>query len=106
MAIEGEGEGSLKVAVLTCLAFTFLNPHVYLDTVLLIGASAPSESAARTAYTVGAMLASFIWFFSLGYGARFLAPVFQNPKAWQVLDAMIAFVMLMIAIGLLYPLAE
>jgi len=106
MAIDGEAEGSLKVAVLTCLAFTFLNPHVYLDTVLLIGASAPSESAARTAYTVGAMLASFIWFFSLGYGARFLAPVFQNPKAWQVLDAMIAFVMLMIAIGLLYPLAE
>ena len=52
MAIEGEGEGSLKVAVLTCLAFTFLNPHVYLDTVLLIGASAPSESTARTAYTL------------------------------------------------------
>ena len=106
MTIEGEGERSQKVAVLTCLAFTFLNPHVYLDTVLLIGASAPSESTARTAYTIGAMLASFIWFFSLGYGARFLAPVFQNPRAWQVLDGMIAFVMLLIAIGLLYPLAR
>lgn len=105
MTIEGEGEGSLKVAVLTCLAFTLLNPHVYLDTVLLIGASAPSESTARTAYTVGAMLASFVWFFSLGYGARLLAPVFQNPKAWQVLDGMIAFVMLIIALSLLYPLA-
>ena len=73
---------------------------------LLIGASAPSESTARLAFSVGAVLASFVWFFSLGYGARFLASVFQNPKAWQVLDAMIAFVMLMIAIGLLYPLAE
>lgn len=104
MAIEGEGEGSLKVAVLTCLAFTFLNPHVYLDTVLLIGASAPSDGTARTAFTVGAMLASFVWFFSLGYGAQFLAPVFQNPKAWQVLDMSIAIVMFLVAMSLLYPL--
>ena len=106
MAIEGEGEGSLKVAVMTCLAFTFLNPHVYLDTVLLIGASAPDGSAARIAYTVGAMLASCVWFFSLGYGARYLAPAFQNPRAWQMLDALIAVVMVLIAIGLLYSMFE
>lgn len=99
-----EGEGSFKVAVLTCLAFTFLNPHVYVDTVLLVGASAPHEGDGRMAYAIGAMLASFVWFFSLGYGARLLAPVFKNPRAWQVLDTMIAVVMMLIAFGLIYPL--
>ncbi len=100
----GQGEGSLRVALLTCLAFTFLNPHVYVDTVLLVGASAPHEGEARLAYGAGAMLASFIWFFALGYGARLLEPVFKNPKAWQVLDTMIGIVMLLIAFGLVYPL--
>lgn len=101
---QTSGEGSFKVAIATCLAFTFLNPHVYVDTVLLVGASAPHDGNARYAYAIGAMLASFVWFFGLGYGARLLEPVFQNPKAWQVLDSIITVVMLLIAFGLVYPL--
>lgn len=94
----------LKAAVGTCLAFTFLNPHVYVDTVLLVGASAPHEGNAKSAYALGAMLASFVWFFALGYGARLLEPIFKNPKAWQVLDTIIGCIMLLIAFGLVYPL--
>jgi len=96
------GEGSLKVVIAACLAFTFLNPHVYLDTVLLIGSlSAAYQGAARIAYGAGAGLASFVWFFGLGYGARLLQPVFARPAAWRVLDVMIAVVMTAIANGLL-----
>lgn len=95
---------ALKAAIGTCLAFTFLNPHVYVDTVLLVGASAPHEGSAKAAYALGAMLASFVWFFALGYGARLLEPIFKKPKAWQVLDTMIAVVMVLIASGLVYPL--
>ena len=104
MDLSGEGEGSLKKALATCLAFTFLNPHVYLDTVLLVGSlSAPFEGNARLAYGIGAMSASFAWFFSLGYGARLLAPVFRKRRAWQVLDFFIAAVMALIGISLLWP---
>jgi len=95
---------SLKVAISTCLAFTFLNPHVYVDTVLLVGASAPHEGNAKQAYAFGAMLASFVWFFGLGYGARLLEPVFKKPTAWQILDTVIAITMVLIAFGLVYPL--
>ena len=85
---------SLRGAVLTCLAFTWLNPHVYLDTVLLLGGlSARFEGEARLAYAIGAMTASFVWFFGLGYGARLLAPLFARPSAWRVLDLIIALVM-------------
>jgi len=94
----------LKTAICTCLAFTFLNPHVYLDTVLLVGASAPHEGNSKISYATGAVLASFVWFFALGYGARLLEPIFKKPKAWQVLDTLIAIVMLLIAFGLVYPL--
>jgi L-lysine exporter family protein LysE/ArgO len=100
------GEGSLKVAIAACVAFTFLNPHVYLDTVLLIGSlSAAYQGAARIAYGAGAALASFVWFFGLGYGARLLQPVFARPAAWRVLDIIIAVVMTAIALGLLSRLA-
>jgi L-lysine exporter family protein LysE/ArgO len=100
------GEASLKLAIAACLAFTFLNPHVYLDTVLLIGSlSAAYQGAARIAYGAGAALASFVWFFGLGYGARLLQPVFARPAAWRVLDLMIAVVMTAIAMGLLSRLA-
>lgn len=100
------GEGSLKAAIAACLAFTFLNPHVYLDTVLLVGSlSAAYTGAARIAYGAGAALASFVWFFGLGYGARLLQPVFARPAAWRVLDILIAVVMTAIAIGLLSRLA-
>jgi L-lysine exporter family protein LysE/ArgO len=98
----GEGGGSLKAALAACLAFTFLNPHVYLDTVLLIGSiSATHEGAARAAFGVGAAAASFVWFFGLGYGARLLQPFFARPAAWRILDLLIAAVMATIAFGLL-----
>jgi len=102
LTAAASGEGSLKLAIAACLAFTFLNPHVYLDTMLLVGSlSAGYQGAARIAYGAGAALASFVWFFGLGYGARLLQPVFARPAAWRVLDVMIAVVMTAIAIGLL-----
>ncbi|KGD99175.1 amino acid transporter [Rhizobium sp. YS-1r] len=92
----------LKAAVLTCLAFTFLNPHVYLDTVVLLGSlSAAFEGTERVAYGAGAAIASFLWFFGLGYGARFLAPLFARPAAWRFLDVVIGVVMGLLALGLL-----
>ena len=94
--------GSLWAAVTTCLALTFLNPHVYLDTVLLIGGiSGGYEGSARTAFGAGACVASFVWFFSLGYGARLLAPVFAKPVAWRFLDIVIGLIMAALAVGLL-----
>ncbi len=102
MQAAARGEESLKAAVSACLAFTFLNPHVYLDTVVLLGSlSAGFEGAGRLAYGLGAAASSFVWFFALGYGARLLAPVFARPAAWRVLDILIAIVMSAIAIGLL-----
>jgi L-lysine exporter family protein LysE/ArgO len=100
--VAGAPEGmALKPAVLTCLAFTFLNPHVYLDTVVLLGSlSAAFQGAERTAYGAGAATASFVWFFGLGYGARFLAPLFGRPAAWRVLDVLIGVVMSLLALGL------
>jgi len=89
-----EGGGSRRQAIAAVLAFTFLNPHVYLDTVLLLGSfSAQYLGPARLAFAAGAMLASFAWFFGLGYGARLLAPLFERPAAWRVLDGLIALVM-------------
>ncbi len=98
----GDGPMTLKAAILTVLAFTFLNPHVYLDTVVLIGAlSARHSGAGRLAFGAGAAAASFIWFFALGYGARLLTPLFARPAAWRVLDALIALVMFTLAARLL-----
>ena len=92
---------SLKTAVLTCLAFTFLNPHVYLDTVLLVGSlSSVYEGHAQTAFGIGAGTASFVWFFGLGYGARLLQPLFTKPAAWRVLDGIIGVVMSALALSL------
>jgi L-lysine exporter family protein LysE/ArgO len=105
MQAAGGGDPGLRAAVLACLAFTFLNPHVYLDTVVLLGSlSAGFEGAARLAYGLGAVTASFVWFFSLGFGARLLQPLFARPAAWRVLDIVIALVMSMIAFGLLVRL--
>lgn len=95
------GKGSLKAAIAACLAFTFLNPHVYLDTVVLLGSlSAHYDGPARTAYALGAMLASFVWFFGLGYGARLLQPFFAKPSAWRVLDMLVGLVMAGIGLSL------
>lgn len=101
MGLNAEGEFStLPAAVLTCLALTWLNPHVYLDTVVLLGSIAV-QSAQPEVFGIGAILASFVFFFSLGYGARLLAPFFARPRAWQVLDIGIAAVMFSIAFGLI-----
>lgn len=96
------GEHDLRRAVMACLAFTFLNPHVYLDTVVLLGGlSAGFEGQARFAFGAGAATASFAWFFALGYGARLLAPFFARPGSWRVLDTAIGAIMVMIALGLI-----
>jgi L-lysine exporter family protein LysE/ArgO len=96
----GEAAGSLRKALLTCLALTWLNPHVYLDTVVLLGAVA-AQYEDRLGFALGAMTASFVFFFSLGFGARLLAPFFAKPRAWQVLDVIIGIVMWAIAAKLL-----
>lgn len=96
------GGTSLAGAVAACLSFTFLNPHVYLDTVVLLGGiSGGYEGAARLAFGVGAVTASFVWFFVLGYGARLLEPLFARPAAWRVLDLLIAGVMFALAVNLM-----
>ncbi|MEO1107514.1 MAG: LysE/ArgO family amino acid transporter [Pseudomonadota bacterium] len=96
----GNGQAtSLRTAMLTVVAFTWLNPHVYLDTVVLIG-SISAQYDDRLSFAIGAMLASFVFFFTLGYGARILSPFFARPKAWQVLDVIIGIVMLGIALKL------
>lgn len=92
---------SLKVAVGTVLALTYLNPHVYLDTVLLLGSVAGTYEANRWWFAVGAMAGSIIWFSTLGFGARLLAPVFKKATAWRVLDAIIAVVMFTLGMSLL-----
>jgi L-lysine exporter family protein LysE/ArgO len=98
---KGKEVGSLMTALLTCLAFTWLNPHVYLDTVVLLGSISTQYEGQQLAFGVGAVIASFVFFFSLGFGARLLIPVFKNPNAWKVLEAIIGLVMLLLAINLL-----
>ena len=88
----------LAATVATCLALTFLNPHVYLDTVVLIGAlSSRHPGAGAIAFGAGAGLASVIWFYGLGYGARLASRIFARPMAWRLLDTLIGVVMLVLA---------
>ncbi len=98
---RGADENDFWKSIAICLMLTWLNPHVYLDTVVLVGSLA-AQSADPWVFGTGAISASFVFFFSLGYGARFLSPVFQNPRAWQILDIVIALVMWSIAYGLLF----
>ena len=93
--------GSLRKAVLTCLAFTWLNPHVYLDTVVLLGSISTQFGDAKPVFAAGAMTASFAFFFSLGYGAQLLRPLFASVIAWRILDGVTAMVMFAIAAKLL-----
>jgi L-lysine exporter family protein LysE/ArgO len=90
----------LAVTVGTCLALTWLNPHVYLDTVLLLGSMAATYGRHRWQFAAGAGLGSAVWFTALGYGARLLRPVFTRPAAWQILDGLIAAVMTALALSL------
>ncbi|UWR34376.1 LysE/ArgO family amino acid transporter [Sulfitobacter sp. W027] len=96
---EGQSTRSSGKAILTLLALTWLNPHVYLDTLVLLG-SISAQYPDRLSFGIGAALASFVFFFALGYGARLLAPLFAKPRSWQVLDAVIAVTMWAIAIKL------
>lgn len=93
--------GSVRAVVAATLAVSLLNPHVYLDTVVLLGSlAAQYESAARVLFVAGACTASAVWFFGLAYGARLLAPLFARPVAWRVLDALIGIIMWSIAVSL------
>lgn len=87
-------------AVLTCLGLTWLNPHVYLDTVILLGAIASQYGENRWVFGAGALTGSTIFFIALGYGALLLQPIFARPLAWRILDAGVAAVMWTIAIVL------
>ncbi|HYQ63808.1 LysE/ArgO family amino acid transporter [Actinophytocola sp.] len=86
--------------VLTCLALTWLNPHVYLDTVLLLGTVAAHRGDLRWAFGAGAALASLCWFTALGFGARLLTGVFARPSSWRVLDGLVAATMVTIGVTL------
>ncbi|WP_262028574.1 LysE/ArgO family amino acid transporter [Microvirga sp. Mcv34] len=92
---------SLGRVVLTCLAFTWLNPHVYLDTVVLIGSLSTQFEQGKEAFAAGAMLASFTFFFSLGFGARLLKPFFARLITWRILDIAIGLIMWLTAARLL-----
>jgi len=103
LSARGAAESQLGPALAKIAALTFLNPHVYLDTVVLLGSlSARHVGMERVAFAAGAATASAVWFFSLGYGARLAAPLFARPSAWRVLDGLIALVMAAIATSLLW----
>ncbi|MGW1985599.1 LysE/ArgO family amino acid transporter [Streptomyces collinus] len=90
----GTAPGSRRRAVLACLAMTWLNPHVYLDTVFLLGSLAADRGPLRWTFGLGAALASLCWFAALGFGARLLGRVLAGPTAWRVLDGLVALTML------------
>ncbi|MER5856805.1 LysE/ArgO family amino acid transporter [Streptomyces sp. NPDC059688] len=91
---DGEAAGSRRRAVLTCLAMTWLNPHVYLDTVFLLGSLAADRGPLRWTFGLGAAAASLCWFAALGFGARLLGRFLARPGAWRVLDGLVAVTML------------
>lgn len=92
-------------AILTAIALTWLNPHVYLDTLILLGSIANHQGVhARWWWAAGAVLGSCIWFSVLGFGARFLRPFFARPRSWQILDSIIAVVMITIGIRIAFGL--
>ena len=103
LKLDGSPERpDLKMTLTTVFALSLLNPHVYLDTVVLLGSiGAQFSDAERPFFALGAVLASFVWFFAIGYGARYLAPLFQKPIAWKILDFLIGCVMWAIALSLL-----
>ena len=102
LSVEAQEAMPLYTAIAACLGFTFLNPHVYLDTVVLLGALANQQGEeGRWLFGGGAAFASLLWFAALAYGASHLAPLFRRPCAWRVLDALIALIMLGLAIRLL-----
>lgn len=100
---SGRQAAGLGATLATCLAFTWLNPHVYLDTVVLLGSISSQYEGHKAAFALGAMAASFTFFFTLGFGARLLRPVFASQTAWRVLDVLVGIAMLAIALKLVWP---
>jgi L-lysine exporter family protein LysE/ArgO len=102
LGASAEAAGSLKSALLACAAFTLLNPHVYLDTVVLVGSIANARPLGdQIPFAAGASTASFTWFFVLGYGAMAMGPWLMRPKVWRVIDFCIAAIMFLLALKLL-----
>jgi L-lysine exporter family protein LysE/ArgO len=102
MGASTEAAGTLQAALAACAAFTLLNPHVYLDTVVLVGSIANARpQGEQVPFALGASLASLVWFFTLGYGAKALGPWLVRPKVWRVIDFCIAGVMFLLAFKLL-----
>ncbi len=98
-----EKSAGLKNTILTVIALSLLNPHLYLDTCVLIGTiGSQFHEVERSYFTLGAIGASFIWFFTLSYGAAFLMPLFKKPLAWKILDFIIAIIMWLIAASLIF----
>jgi L-lysine exporter family protein LysE/ArgO len=99
LVVGGAAKDGRRAAVATALVLTWLNPHVYLDTVVLLGSLANQQAGdARWWWAAGAVTGSFTWFFALGFGARLLRPLFARPGAWRVLDALIAALMLTLGV--------
>ncbi|MWP62561.1 LysE/ArgO family amino acid transporter [Gilliamella sp. Pas-s25] len=104
MQIESQvpNNNNLLKVVLATLAITLLNPHVYLDTVVIVGGIAGTlTSEQKLAFLIGAVCVSFIWFFSIGYGARLLTPLFRQKRMWIILDCIVGTVMFYIAYRLI-----
>lgn len=105
LTAKSEEFGStLKSVIFTTLALTWLNPHVYLDTVVLLGSIASAQgSTGRWLFGAGAALGSIIWFSALGFGARYLRGFFASPRSWRILDGIIAAIMIVLALSLVVP---
>ncbi|OYV37271.1 MAG: amino acid transporter [Acidocella sp. 20-61-6] len=90
-----------KKTLITVISFTWLNPHVYLDTVILLGSVSTQYTGHKVAFALGAMSGSVLFFFSLGYGAHYLRPLFASPISWRVLDIVIGCIMTSVALSLI-----
>ena len=98
----GEASADRKSVILTVLALTFLNPHVYLDTVILLGSISNQFGSDKWFFVIGAMLASLIWFTAIGFGAKSASKFMSRPIFWKILDSIIAAIMLSIAVFLAF----
>lgn len=102
LTAAGQGAAALWPVLLTCLALTWLNPHVWLDTVVLIGAISAQFPGREWTFGAGAATASLVFFFALGYGARLLAPLFARPLAWRLLDVLVGCLLWSVAASLAF----
>ncbi len=102
LSTDQKASSSFKTAVFTTLAVTLFNPHVYLDTVILLGSiSSQFKQPGHIFFGAGAILASFLWFFSLSFGGKMLAPLFTKQLSWRILDTIVGIVMWMIALSII-----